>query len=337
MAYSFRLRGLAPLCLLSVALAGCPDKKPPPATVTELFTRLVTALCKFQVACNTTPDMAACLAATPVDATELGAIEAGVAAGRISFDAAQAGTCIEWYERFFAPASCTQTARAALTDQVTAACDGFLAGAVAPGAACLLEGECVDGGVCQPADPNCTQECCAGTCAARPAPIPAGGDCSSPQTGQSCASGTVCAFSSGAGTCLVPSTVEGSACAALFACESPLFCDLDSATGTGTCRRAAATGAPCSVGGFAALACDDLRDTCDATTGTCRRRTAVGAPCADPLECIGYAQCVGGTCVALTKAGAACSPDGSPGCLGALVCSPDTNTCAASPPDGSCG
>jgi hypothetical protein len=110
-------------------------------------------------------------------------------------------------------------------------------------------------------------------------------------------------------------------------CVPPLFCAVDTARGTGTCQAYAATGAPCNTV-VSYEACDDLRDYCDQTTGKCRRLGAVGAPCDLVLQnCIGYANCLGGSCVAKSRDRGACDATSGPFCLGDLVCSPQTFTC----------
>jgi hypothetical protein len=124
-------------------------------------------------------------------------------------------------------------------------------------------------------------------------------------------------------TCLPPSKVPGTACDSANQCAPPLFCDKDSAAGTGTCQPGAATGAPCNAVSYGS--CDDVRDK---ETNQCTRLGAVGASC-DPAGrgCIGYAACLGTTCVARGTAGAACNPTDVLTCLGDLDCFPETETC----------
>ena len=159
-----------------------------------------------------------------------------------------------------------------------------------------------------------------------------GGDCSTTFT---CVTGAVCyalAASPFLFTCVMPSTstVEGAPCDAAALCVPPLVCDAAPPSSTGTCQLAAASGAPCNSS--LTLACDDLHDYCSLTTSTCTPRAAVGETC-DPAQanCIGYAECVGTSCVARLPAGAACSPTGGPACLGNLRCAAQTNTCALAP------
>ena len=162
----------------------------------------------------------------------------------------------------------------------------------------------------------------------KPTPIPVGGDCSAPLPGQGCATGAACLPSGSLGD--VPGAGEGRRerrARRCYDCASPLFCALDAAGGTGTCQPAASTGAPCNtVVSFGA--CDDLRDYCDKTTAKCTRLGAVGASC-DPAQqnCIGYASCLGGTCVAMSPERGACDTTNGPTCLGDLECSSQTSTC----------
>jgi hypothetical protein len=343
MAYPSRLRFASVLLpLLSLPLTGCPDKKDDrdPQSIDEVLSRVVQAICKFEAACELTPDLATCLAVEVFDDAELAAVRSAIAAGRINYDPAKGGACVEWVERFYTASNCTQSSRASFLNSGSDACESLVTGTVAVGSPCLVQGECVSGGICQRTDPACTQQCCSGTCVARPAPVPVGGDCTTLQPNQSCATGSFCfaATSGGPPVCTIPSTVEGSACATIYACAGPLFCDRDTTTGMGMCRRAAASGASCIGGAISYASCDDIRDTCDEATGTCVRRTAVGGTC-DPAryDCVGYAQCAGTTCVAGPRPGEACTPEGVPDCLGSYLCSAQTSTCELIPPDGSCG
>ena len=119
-------------------------------------------------------------------------IKADIASGKTKYDAAKAGACLEWFERSTAPRACTQSGRAAVGLEGEDACARVLVGTVAPGGACIASDECADGGLCQPTEPACAQQCCPGTCLAPAAPIPVGGDCSTLQPNQSCATGSFC-------------------------------------------------------------------------------------------------------------------------------------------------
>jgi hypothetical protein len=122
----------------------------------------------------------------------------------------------------------------------------------------------------------------------------------------------------------------GTACTGSSGCASPLFCDIDPATGIGTCRKAPPTGAACNPA--ASDACDDGRDLCDPITLVCTPRVAVGGACDPTLyNCVRYATCTGTTCVARPQAGEACDPVNGPSCLEGLICDATTTKCALSP------
>lgn len=339
MAYSSRLRWLSALALL--ALSGCDDDgEGAPQTIDEMMGRFTEMVCELEVACELTPDMATCLLTQRIDESELAALKGAIAAGRINYEAAKADACLDSLEPYYAPSNCTQSSRAGLETSISDACQSVLIGTVTAGGACLIDAECADDGICEQTDLTCNQQCCPGTCVARPAPVPVGGSCATLQPNQSCAFGSYCSptATGGAAVCTAPSAVEGSACTTIFGCASPLFCDLDPAIGAGTCRRAATSGAPCSIAGYSYMACDDIRETCNRAIGTCVRRTAVGEPCeANRADCVGYAICVGTTCVAHPKPGEACTLNAAPICRGIYRCSTETNTCEVPPSDGSCG
>jgi hypothetical protein len=133
-----------------------------------------------------------------------------------------------------------------------------------------------------------------------------------------------------------PSKVKGTTCASFFECASPLYCDMDATTGTGTCQPAAATGAACNPD-VRFGSCDDNKDYCEASTATCTRVGAVGAACdSTQYNCLGYATCLGGTCVAMSSERGTCDTANGPGCLGDLECSATTNTCGFTASAGAC-
>jgi len=314
--------------LLGVAGCGGSSSKGAPANIDEYFDRFLTELCTIDVACGSMPDMATCRASLQLEGTDLLTARADIAAGKTRYDSAKAGACLEFAHRLYG-SGCTRSGTSDLTGEEV--CSEVFVGTVADGGACFLSTECASA-KCQQADTACqpAQQCCAGTCIAKPAPIPAGADCTALQPGQECAAGSYCftIAPSPTPTCVVPSKVAGAACTTIVQCASPLFCDLDVATGAGTCQPAAATGAACNSDVLFG-SCDNLRELCSTATGTCTPRGAVGAPC-DPLQygsCLSYAECIGSTCVALSPERGACNPTDGPGCLGDLECSATTNTC----------
>jgi hypothetical protein len=306
-----------------------------PGNVDEFNRRLNEALCTMMVACGDMPDKTTCLASLQLDTTELLTLKADIASGKVQYDSAKAGACLAYWERFYG-AGCMQTARAAVATTGSEACDEAFVGTVADGGACTTSFQCASDS-CALTDQLCPQDrqCCPGSCAAK---IPAGADCGGSLTNLNCERGSVCTVSAAvlSPKCITPSKVAGTPCIVAYECEPPLFCDID-VNGNGTCQPVAATGAPCNS--YVALGvCDDLRDFCGVATDTCAPRGKPGAACSflDPNNCLGYAQCIGSTCVAHAPASGACYPASGPGCLGSLECSTQTNTCEFPAVAGAC-
>jgi len=334
--------GVVPALLLPLLAGfGCGSGGGSTVSLDELWDRLITALCKFEVGCGEMPDLATCLASQQREPSDLATLNADIASGKVGYDGVKARICIEAFERLYgsAPARCRRSEQVPYSTADSEACAAVFAGTVPAGGACFYAEECAGGGSCEQTDAACTrgQQCCAGTCLAKPAPIPVGGACAA-AFDQTCVDGAFCYMATPTAplTCLMPSKIEGTACTSAFLCASPLFCDLDPATGMGTCRRGAATGASCNSS-VSFGACDDLRDYCDEVTGTCKSRVAAGGIC-DPQQlanCVGYTVCQGTTCVARPGPGAACGGTAGPTCLGNLECSAQ-NTCAVVPQAGAC-
>jgi hypothetical protein len=308
-------------------------------TFDQLYGDYLNMLCKLEATCGDVPDEATCLASQDRASTDLLTLKADVAAGKVRVDAAKDDVCAGHYQRYGA-AACTQSAIAAVNADTAGsdACVEVLVGTVADGGTCFDSIECVSR-KCVPADETCVPaiQCCTGTCVAKPTPIPVGADCTASLPEQNCGGGAVCLTtgSSTSATCILPSKIAGTVCTTQYECAMPLFCDVDATTSTGTCQPAVATGQPCNPDvGF--RACEDLHDYCSWSTETCTPRGAVGAACSEtqPLNCLGYAQCIGSTCVAVSPVGGACNPTDGPGCLGSLQCV--GNTCAFLPAAGAC-
>jgi hypothetical protein len=300
----------------------------------ELQGRFAAALCKFYVACAEMPDLATCTASLQEQPGYLATLDADIASGKVRWDGVKARSCMETFERVYST-SCKYSEITAATEQFKTTCEGVITGMVPPGGACFFSEQCAAPAVCQPtAAGTCSRsrQCCPGTCIAIPDPVQIGGDCSNLGSYQTCVEGSACAAAAPGATltCVVPSTVEGTACTSPVMCKAPLYCVYSPSAASGTCQPAVATGAACIPGG-GPMPCDDLRDYCDATTGTCTRRIAVGGSCgAQSVECIGYATCAAAVCVAQLKAGEACSPT-SGSCLGGLQCDATTSTCTLAP------
>src|SRR5204863_1355185 len=204
-------------------------------------------VCKSEVACNDMPDMATCLASTKIEPNYVASIKQDIASGKVRYDAAMAGACIDLIDQVYG-AACSRAALAAVPNRDSNVCDQVFTGTVALGGACFFSEECVKGGACVVTDANCarTLQCCAGTCVAGSPTVPVGGSCVS---GVNCAGDSYCdtSVSGAAGTCTLPTAGEGATCSGTIPCKAPLFCDTDAATGLQTCRRPAATGAACST------------------------------------------------------------------------------------------
>jgi hypothetical protein len=316
--------------LLAVAGCGGGSGQAAPGDLDAFLTQFFNVVCRLEISCGSMPDLATCEASLQRDSTEFATMRADIASAKVRYVSAKASACIDYYNRTYGGA-CTRTALAAVnTTTGGEACGEFLVGSVAEGGACFSAFECVSTN-CRPTDTTCSRsrQCCPGTCAAKPAPIAVGADCSSPLPGQACATGAVCIStgSLGSPTCQVPAKVVGAACAMPFECATPLFCALDATGGMGTCQPPAATGASCNTV-VSTGACDDVRDYCDQTSGKCTPRGAVGASC-DPAQqnCLFYASCLGATCVAMSPERGACDAANGPTCLGDLECSSQTFTC----------
>ena len=326
--------------LLAIGGAGCGSGNAAPGNIDDFLDRFYAALCTMQVACGDMPDKAACLASVKLDSTDILTLKADIASGKVHYDSATAGNCLAYVERLYG-SECTVTAFAAAGTAGSEACTEAFVGTVADGGACASSFQCASG-ECTQTDQLClpSRACCAGSCAAtNRAPIPAGADCGRSLDNLNCETGTVCTAGAAAPTspkCITPSTVVGTPCIVAYECARPLFCALD-VSGAGTCQPVAATGAPCNA--YIALGvCDNLRDYCPVATGVCTPRGQVGAPCSflDPNNCLGYAQCVNSTCIALSRAHDACDAASGPGCLGSLECSLQIGTCEYPTVPGAC-
>jgi hypothetical protein len=249
------------------------------------------------------------------------AMEAEVAAGRLSYDGDRARACVDAWKA----ATCDAL------DGVGPACDGILGGNVANGGVCLDDVECATGhcrvdascpgvctayvgldGDCSAAGAKCAPDlyCRIGRCAAPPAPAKQGEACVT----RSCASGLYC--DPGTKTC-APNKKSGScadapdACASGYACVDSgtcavyrgrgEHCGVDARCGLGwacidgICGPAPGVGSACAVN-QAGIDCSNAA-YCDTSgaTAVCRARKPGGATCTDYAECQSFA-CTAGTC-----------------------------------------
>lgn len=319
---------LAPV-LLALGAATCGGNSGRSVPFDDLADDLVSAECDFLVACAGAPDRGTCLASIRLDSNQLATMKVDIAAGTVAYDGQAAGACIDVFKSL---ASCEQTAAGDVGRRLDATCGKVFTGLLPAGSACFFSDECADQGTC--ADQTCsTNGCCAGTCLARPAAIPLGGDCSSPLPNQDCIDGTVCAANAaGGGSCKVP-LAAGARCGPYDRCALPYHCGaIDLLTGEGTCVAPPGHGQTCDISGD----CDDARDVCDQTARLCVSRIAVGAACSFPEACVSYATCDGTTCVAKPGADASCDPSREEPCLLGLSCDATTMQCSLPPPPASC-
>jgi hypothetical protein len=294
--------------------------------------RFEAAYCKLSVACADMPDEATCMETIQLTPGYVATLQQDIDSGKIKFDGKAAAACLAGIEDL---SDCKKSHAGQVSAVFEDGCAGMFTGTVALGGACFFGEECVSG-LCQRTDQLCStsKQCCAGTCANVPPPIPEGGDCSTFMANQSCAAGTTCrADQSGQSyLCTSPVATEGAACAGLDGCRYPLFCDVVSATGgTDTCKRPVATGETCNP--QALQSCDDGRDVCLADTLKCTPKVAVGTVCT-PNNCVGWAVCMNTSCVVRPKVGERCDPTFGAQCLGGSVCT--VASCTLTPAGDAC-
>jgi hypothetical protein len=276
----------------------------------DFANRYASAICQLFARCGLSPSTEACKADfLDSGLLSLTAIVQDIDSGVTIYDASRAGPCFD----AFANASCAQGTVLG-GSQVDALCTPVLKGTVANGGNCVADTECA-GGVCH--QPSCGASCCLGTCGQA---SPTGGACDSDTD---CASGDYCdtnPFSTTTQNTCLPRGTQGQPCDYSGGCQDGLTCD---GAGSGTCVPYVKDGQACTTYG---PDCENLDSFCDPESGQCRPRLALGAACSVPAGafsrpdagCVFYADCVGGTCVALPGLGDPCTvPDGG---FGSLVC-----------------
>jgi hypothetical protein len=311
--------------MLSAALlfAACGGGGGSTATVRDFLDSTHDSLCDFQVRCGAFPDKATCLAVT-FSNTEQATILADVEAGRVDYDADQAGACLDVIEGLGCDTG------SLLDSTLAATCNAVFSGHVAIGATCVNDEQCVDGADCQKAS-SCTaaDTCCAGSCVAAPdTEVAMGGDCSQ---NRNCVAGTYC---SRANTCDARITEEGATCDSFSACAAPLVCNIV-ATAMGTCYKPVGHDETCDPQVLLGP-CADIADYCDATTLKCTSRGKDGDACDanNSDSCVAYATCQVGICKDRPVAGEGCVVDSARACLGDLGCVNDV--CTAPPAATAC-
>ncbi len=275
---------------------------PPPIQQADFEAAFKRASCEVETRCGYYTSVDACVGAQGFD---IGQVMAGVAAGRIRFDADAARRCVD----DMASRECVLVPRF----HWPASCDAVFTGLAADGDACFVKQDCASqgctGGACR------ADECCPGVCAP---PVAEGATCTSAQR---CPSGTTCRLTGQMSfelRCLAPFE-EGATCQRRGDCAAAYFCSNTFGPGDeplpGTCNRKAEHGAACDPF-HGEDSCVRFDDYCDATSHVCSARKPPGAACEtqawSPIDsggssCQELAACVNQVCVVLGGPGAACT------------------------------
>jgi hypothetical protein len=281
-------------------------------SLSSLGDEIEDSVCSAQVDCGFFPDMQSCLDTSFVNMDQA---MASVDDGRAEYHSDQAGECADLFGSL---SSCDILADLDL-DALDEACDGVLTGLVELGGECYDSEECAGDAYCD--RPCNSDECCAGACVAdevEPALVAIGADCSEAD----CVDGAYCDFDT---DICVAAGNEGDACPGFGAqyCTAGLYCDAffeDS-----TCYRPGAEGEECDPErGYGIVSCRRTDLWCDPADTTCKDRPAAGEACDVEIDnCIDYAYCVDGTCVAKPGVGGACGGETEIDCLGDLDCEGD--------------
>jgi hypothetical protein len=317
------------VALITLALSACGSSNPPPTiydaeppdpmepdasppigdvALAELPEALELAVCQFEARCGLMPDVATCREVFDAATTDVAQLAAFATAGRLTYDATKAGTCLTAYR----DAACVWDAAGGLGP--AAVCDEVFTGDKIAGVACLVDEECLGALVCETT--ACAGGCCEGICKAKVDPIAIGGDC----LAGPCADGAYCRLdgATGSATCAARVAV-GESCAAVDACAVGSACKIEAGAVAGLCVRIADGGESCDpalVDG-----CAGIDQWCDPASSTCVTRKSIGAACGRDGECVEAAACLGGTCAQRPKPGEACGAEATGGgCLGDLPC-----------------
>jgi hypothetical protein len=279
----------------------------------------IAAFCQYLTRCGMSPSTEACRKSYfDSSLIDLDQLQREIDQGLVTYDAAAATACFS----VIANASCAVDAISS-TSSTAPSCAGVVKGTIASGGACVSDEQCTTG-LCK--QPSCGGSCCLGVCAVKAA---AGGSCT--QSSECVADATCNYDGSLTGTCK-PRAPRGEACEYNSDCQSGLTCD---STGSKTCVPLIADGHPCTPGG---ASCAELSSFCDGTSKTCQPRIRVGAPCVNDTgvllgsDCVIYAQCRGGVCVAIPTVGEPCQiTDGGYAEIACLVGTCTNGSCKVDP------
>jgi hypothetical protein len=189
------------------------------------------------------------------------------------------------------------------------ACAHAVQGRVAEGGACISGAECIGHGSCHKPQGCDDLFCCEGTCG--PPLVGLGGDCS--RDSLVCQSGTYCE----GGVC-VADLPAGESCTLGRKCAVPAVCSYPVAGGpSAVCTVPAASGGACDPTRTEVCARSD--EYCDTATRVCTKRHPPGEACSAEGDCLDYAFCRNGACVA-PGVGAACNSATGDLCMDGLTC-----------------
>lgn len=283
---------------------GC-SGDPAPVALDQFGAAAADAVCSWAVRCHHVPDDATCRRLLDPKQYDTRRAQDALAAGRLGYDAAAAGRCVET----------TREAYCLTEPFVDASCRDMFVGHVPEGGTCASGFECVGGGQCQ--NPQCTLQCCSGTCGP-----PLTGELPPPdqaEIGEACQQHADCAegaYCETDFTCVAVPDEEGARC--VFGCaRGDLYCDVEMLV----CRRYGGAGEACDPSGTSALPCDEAWSYCDQA---CRPRPGLGEQCDGIRHCIPTTFCDNGTCQPRGGQGAPCFAADQ--CL--VTCDGGTGQCA---------
>ncbi len=307
------------------AAVATPDAAPLTGPVAQFEGQLGQANCAYNVRCGFMSDMALCVSTFYLD-DETATLIADVGAGTMTFNSTAAAKYIADYATLPCEDS-NSTANFASQADFAAT----FTSTQATGAHCNFGQEC-GSGYCASTVQDCAAACCTGSCAAAPAPVADGGDCSAYNV---CVSGDHCIEDADQSTFSCRKVgADGAACYGFSDCVDGDQCQVtftsQGAFSSGKCAKDLASGATCNPLTFDACPNGTY---CDSTAKKCTTLVADGGTC-DPNQanCVYTDYCNSTTkkCTAPGGASAACvAANDSFDCGGYLVCDSSSLTCTA--------
>jgi hypothetical protein len=313
------MRWLILLCVIA-ACSGEDSSGGPYVPIDQIAQSYKDAQCKHLVMCGSFADQATCLAANvPSNFFVSPDMVEAVLEGKMYYDGGRLAACFD----AIASQTCDRTDADGRVQPK--ACTSTFRGALASGAMCALDSECVSE-VC--AKNNCGElTCCKGTCVgdtppAQPVEVPIGTAC---DNGHVCMSTAYCDTN---GLCAALKPV-GVACNSQNECDFGLYCT--STTTTMQCKALPTLGQPCAPD----FQCRDEGQYCSSTTQVCTKIGLPGTQCSSFGDCSSFYRCdstvmqcaaypsIGQSCAVLSR----CNDANS-------FCDQTTQLCTALLPDG---